>query len=70
MEVYTDLKHTLRYYGHGNLSLMFPFNFELLVFGNQSVRAAGFKNIIESWLDRMPQDGVANWVVSVIEVVK
>ncbi|XP_054270575.1 probable maltase [Macrosteles quadrilineatus] len=63
MEVYTDLDHTIMYYGHGNTSLMFPFNFELLVQGNQSLTSSDFKRIIDSWLDKMPKDGVANWVV-------
>lgn len=64
LEVYTDLNNTMKYYGKGNASLMLPFNFELLVHANQSSRSDWIKEIIDSWLDGMPDDGVANWVVS------
>lgn len=63
LEVYDPLNVTMKYFGQGNESLEFPFNFNLLG-GTQATRPSDLKQLIESWLDLMPQGGVANWVVS------
>lgn len=55
---------TMEYYGTGNASLEFPFNFVLLSNGNESSRPADIKEYIAEWMDVMPTGGVANWVVS------
>lgn len=55
---------TMEYYGTGNASLEFPFNFVLLSNGNESSRPADIKEYIAEWMDVMPAGGVANWVVS------
>lgn len=63
-EAYTDLDNIIRFYGNGvRNGSHIPFNFELLIKSNNKSTALDFSNFIDSWLDRMPKDVYANWVL-------
>ncbi|KAL5287696.1 Mal-A1.2 family protein [Megaselia abdita] len=63
-EAYTSLDNIIRYYGNGvrNGSHV-PFNFEMFSNSNNKSTAQDFSNFIDSWLERMPKDVYANWVL-------
>lgn len=59
-EAYASLDNIVRYYGRSH----FPFNFILIERLNVNSTAGDFKDVIDSWMDKMPPGGTANWVVS------
>lgn len=66
-EAYTDLDHIIRFYGtppslNGS---NIPFNFNLLSNTNALSTATDFNNYIQEWLNAMPANVQANWVVSI-----
>ncbi|XP_054270915.1 maltase 1-like [Macrosteles quadrilineatus] len=63
LEVYYPTPLAVTYYGSGNASLMFPFNFNLLTYGNQSVRAPFIKSLIDDWIFYAPKGSQYNWAV-------
>lgn len=56
----------MEYYGSGNTSLEFPFNFVLLSNGAESTRPSDIKGYVDEWVDALPTGGISNWVVSPI----
>lgn len=64
MEVYDTVAVVMEYYGTGNKSLEFPFNFVLLSNGAESTRPSDIKGYVDEWVDALPSGGVSNWVVS------
>lgn len=63
VEAYTSLNLTMKYYGTDNYKIThFPFNFAFVLLDSYPTPKE-FDSIIKSWLDNMPQGGVANWVV-------
>lgn len=60
-EAYTNLTNTLKYYEYG---AQVPFNFKFITDIENTSTASDYKNAIDTWLDEMPENGVANWVVS------
>lgn len=64
-EAYTSLPNMIRFYGDGKRNgSNIPFNFELISNVNKESTAKGYKERIDNWLNRVPQGGHANWVVS------
>lgn len=64
-EAYTTLENTIRYYGNATTPMaQIPFNFQLLTRLNFSSNAISFESVINSWIENMPQNQSANWVVS------
>lgn len=68
LEVSADLGTMMRYYGDGKRKgSRIPFNFELLFQVTNQTKASQIKNIVDSWLLKMPSDEYANWVVNKIK---
>ena len=65
-ESYEKMETNMEYYSNGTVEgSHIPFNFELMKFANNNSSAEDYKNIIEGWLNRMPERHQANWVVSI-----
>ncbi|XP_031619924.1 maltase A1-like, partial [Contarinia nasturtii] len=63
-EAYSDLNHIVRYYGNGQRNgSQIPFNFHLLPNVNRNSKAADYKKLIEEFLQAVPSDCEANWVL-------
>lgn len=64
-EAYSTIENMIRYYGDGKRNgSQIPFNFELISRTNVNSNAVEFKERIDAWLNKMPKDVRANWVVS------
>ncbi|XP_076288791.1 alpha-glucosidase-like [Lasioglossum baleicum] len=59
IEAYTDLHHTMQFYDAG---ASFPFNFGMVTGLKSNATASDFKNMIDGWIENMPQGATANWV--------
>ncbi|KAL6256798.1 hypothetical protein P5V15_011737 [Pogonomyrmex californicus] len=59
-EAYTSLENTIKYYEFGS---HIPFNFNFIMNVTASSNATHFKRIIDEWMNAMPKDCVANWVM-------
>lgn len=67
-ESYSPLKTLMHYYGNTTrLGAQAPFNFGLLITEKENI-ASILDDIIYCWLINMPENNVANWVVSDIIV--
>nr|XP_018909206.1 PREDICTED: maltase 2-like [Bemisia tabaci] len=63
-EAYTDMKHTVQYYGNStHPGAHFAFNFFLLTELSRESQAQDFQGVIEAWMTTMPAGKWANWVV-------
>ncbi|XP_046614382.1 maltase 1-like [Neodiprion virginianus] len=58
-EGYANTDLVMQYYTHGS---NIPFNFGFITNTRSGSTAAEFKSVIDSWLDSMPENYVANWV--------
>ncbi|XP_076761946.1 alpha-glucosidase [Xylocopa sonorina] len=58
-EAYTSHNYTLKYYKAGSV----PFNFMFIASLNNQSTAADFQKQILDWVNDLPADNVANWVV-------
>lgn len=63
-EAYASLHDTMRYYrsADGREGAQMPFNFGL-IYVNAQTSAQDFKEVINRWLDYMPQKYTPNWMV-------
>ncbi|XP_055705141.1 maltase A1-like [Phlebotomus papatasi] len=63
-EAYSNIDILMTYYGDGvkNGSHV-PFNFFLITQLNNDSNAINFHKTIRLWLDKLPQDCIANWVI-------
>lgn len=61
MEAYTNFENTMKYYDYDVL----PFNFAFIINLNAQSSAQDFKREMDAWLNAMPREGVANWVVCI-----
>ncbi|XP_033206940.2 alpha glucosidase 2 [Bombus vancouverensis nearcticus] len=59
-EAYTSLSNTIKYYNYGS---HVPFNFKFITDADANSNATQLKNVIDSWINKMPQNAVANWVM-------
>lgn len=64
-ESWSEIPLQQRFYGDRKTrnGSMIPFNFELMKTVNRDSTAKDFKRGIDAWLDAMPKDVHANWVV-------
>ncbi|XP_055372497.1 maltase A1-like [Condylostylus longicornis] len=63
-EAYTSLENEIKFYGDGKRNgSHVPFNFELISYTNMGSTATDFNKHIDSWLNNMPKDVIANWVL-------
>lgn len=70
-EAYSSLENIQRYYGDGlRNGSQIPFNFHLLTQCNKYSNAYVYKRLIDEWLNNMPKDVEANWVVSIHFIVQ
>ncbi|KAJ9598138.1 hypothetical protein L9F63_026758, partial [Diploptera punctata] len=64
VETYLPVDKVMDYYGNKTRSIAhFPFNFELITSISHNITAAKVYNIIQTWMEHMPQDAWANWMV-------
>ncbi|KAL0125452.1 hypothetical protein PUN28_004517 [Cardiocondyla obscurior] len=59
-EAYSSLENTIKYYKYG---AQVPFNFNFIMNVTANSTPTDFKNIIEDWMNKMPEDGTPNWVM-------
>ncbi|XP_003702695.1 maltase A3 [Megachile rotundata] len=59
-EAYTSWENTIKYYEAGS---HVAFNFKFITDADKNSDASTFKNIIDRWLNMMPNGSVANWVM-------
>ncbi|XP_076288783.1 alpha glucosidase 2 [Lasioglossum baleicum] len=59
-EAYTSLDNTIKYYKYGS---NVPFNFKYITDASSTSSATKFQQIADTWLQAMPQNGTANWVM-------
>ncbi|XP_030573710.1 maltase A3 [Drosophila novamexicana] len=63
-EAYAPLDVLMQYYGNSTHNgSQIPFNFELLSNINYNSDAYHYSELLHNWLDNMPADKVANWVL-------
>ena len=60
-EIYDPIDEVMTYYGNDSNEFHFPFNFLLL--GNSEWTGTNVSDLIELWLDNMPQGAWPNWVL-------
>jgi alpha-glucosidase len=66
-ESYSDVNFVVRYYGNGtHEGAQMPFNFELMNQLTSASTAPQYVTAINTWLDKMPANHSANWVVFTI----
>lgn len=64
-ESYAEIHLTQKYYGTSTVpGSHIPFNFELIKRVNKDSTAEDYRNVIEEWMNLMPEGQMANWVVS------
>lgn len=69
-EAYSSLTNIQRYYGDGRRNgSQIPFNFHFLTNVDKDSDGVKYKQLIDEWLERMPNDVEANWVVGFSNVV-
>lgn len=61
-EAYTNLDNTTKFYNYG---AQVPFNFNFIMQADKSSKPSKFKEIIDSWVQRVPPGNSSNWVVSI-----
>ncbi|XP_003395914.3 maltase 1 [Bombus terrestris] len=59
-EAYTSLSNTIKYYNYGS---HVPFNFKFITDADANSNVSQLKNVIDSWINEMPQGTAANWVM-------
>ncbi|XP_033231205.1 maltase 1-like isoform X3 [Belonocnema kinseyi] len=59
-EAYTDLDNTVKFYKYG---AHVPFNFKFITDVTVFSKPTDFKKLIETWINNMPEDSSANWVM-------
>lgn len=65
-EAYSTLDNLIRYYGDGKRNgSQIPFNFHLLANTNRASKGAEYKNLIETYMSKIPTGFEANWVVRI-----
>lgn len=62
VEIYGTINVMTRYYTAG---AHFPFNYDLVELVTNQSRARDFKDIIDNWIDNLPEGGTHNWGVSI-----
>ncbi|KAI8118981.1 putative maltase H [Lucilia cuprina] len=63
-EAYTTFENLMLYYGDGTRNgSMIPFNFYFMQNILKTTTAAEIKDLITRWLDTMPKDVLANWLL-------
>lgn len=63
-EAYASLTDTMKWYGNEtHAGSHMPFNFALIADLDKSSTAANFKTAVDSWMNAMPNETVANWVM-------
>lgn len=63
-EAYASLPETIKWYGNDtHPGSHMPFNFALIAGLDKSSNAVNFKTAVDSWVDALPGDNVANWVM-------
>ena len=60
-EAYTSLENTVKFYEYG---AHVPFNFKFITDVTVTSKPDDFKNLIDTWIGKMPKNSTANWVVS------
>lgn len=60
VEIYGNFTKMIEYYSAG---AHFPFNYDFIDLGNQST-PQDFKDLIDRWLDYLPEGAIPNWGVS------
>ncbi|XP_012267100.2 maltase 2-like [Athalia rosae] len=59
-EAWARIDLVMKYYTYGS---NLPFNFEFIFYAGKDSTAVELKNLIYQWLDNMPENYVANWVI-------
>ncbi|XP_029346948.1 maltase A3-like [Acyrthosiphon pisum] len=68
-EAYTDVNILMQYYGNStNPGAQVPFNLALVRCPKDDHIVESIDNIIQIWLAGLPENAVANWVVSVFKL--
>ncbi|KAF4519056.1 hypothetical protein B566_EDAN001643 [Ephemera danica] len=63
-EVYDSLENTMKYYGEPDHPISdFPFNFLLVSELGENPTAEQLRTLITRWMEKMPPDACANWVL-------
>uniref|UniRef100_U5ESA4 alpha-glucosidase n=1 Tax=Corethrella appendiculata TaxID=1370023 RepID=U5ESA4_9DIPT len=65
-EAYTNITNVMRYYQSDDglkLGAHFPFNFQLVLDVYRNSNAHDFERVINKWMENMPNNSVANWVL-------
>ncbi|XP_055705152.1 maltase A1-like [Phlebotomus papatasi] len=63
-EAYADVDIVMTYYGDGvRKGSHVPFNFNMITDLHNASNAVDFHRLIRVWLDKLPKDCVANWVI-------
>lgn len=67
-ESYSDIHILMKYYGNGTrLGAQIPFNFGFVLIDKHHV-VSWIDTQIHTWLTNIPENNVANWVVSILEL--
>lgn len=61
-----DDGNLISYYGHETQTGIMTYNQRLIRAVNSSSDADDFKEIIDDWIDLVPENGTTNWVVKYI----
>lgn len=65
-ETYSPLEVVMQYYGNATMDgAQIPFNFLLISKLNNNSNAFNYADVINMWLNNMPEGRTANWVVSI-----
>lgn len=63
-EAYTSFENLMKMYGDGQRNgSHVPFNFEMLASLNKDSTAEDYRYYVKHWVDNMPEDVYANWVL-------
>ena len=69
-EVYDAIEKTMEYYGDTQQPLAdFPFNFYLMTNIKRESTAEDIMETIELWMNNLPKDKWANWVVRFCSII-
>lgn len=65
-ESYTDIRILMKYYGNSSYpGAQIPFNFGFIESVDKNKMIDSIDKSIRNWMEITPQNGVANWVVSI-----
>lgn len=62
MEIYANCSLLMEYY---HVGANFPFNYDFIDSVSNRSTPRDFKDIIDKWIDNLPEGAVANWAVSI-----